>query len=1019
MLNKIKDFKNKILETKFVKKVIEIYRKLSSNSWVTYVFLLYVIAFLVFGFTLINNSMVIPVSGDFVIQEIPFYYNGYDDWMTTLKTGKFPLWDEQAMLGVNNIGANSFYYLFNIFFLPVLLFPRDLIPQAQAFMIITKIVLAGVGMRKLLEKFNVSLPTITVIGIAYAFCGWNFFYLWFNHFFEIAVLMPFFLLAIEIVLRERKALPLIFTIALVGITNYFFLIAFCFTGVIYALFRYFQRLKDMDEMQYVLIKDGRTSKIHVRYEILLKGIMSFVLGLLLTGVILIPCFDAVLENSRVTEATYSKYLLEAIENKDILLLFRYLSSWEYAESTSSEYAEKYLLFPLVSFFFPNISCYDSPLFLNNGYDNHLSSLNVYTPLTLFLIPSLFQSIKENKKSHLIALIGIIILLFTPFAYYCFSGFTRTAYGRWYIFVVAIFCIYAAINLDKVKEMPKWYFDISIIVVLLFQFYLIEKGIEIGGTASTKKLSDERLLAGYLSMAGALVLYIFYRTQSKKDTFSENLKYLLMIEVLIVCNVVQNMQGTYDYNNDLYGGSANIQEEINLAERIKENDDSFYRVFNTTADRTGTNLGMTLGVRGVGTFHSVFNYNLNEFLSWSQVKYTSSDSGWSMGIHEKRVNLDQFLGIKYYIVKNNDTNVPFGFEEYMSTDKHSVYINTNFVELGTSYTTIYDKSFFTKEYYSDLISNSKTFLNELAYLNGAILSEEDIKLIQEKYNSEFVVKNHQYDNTLLSMYEIVKDGKIYVQRKEDGVLKARQEATSSNRGQLLRGLQYGSIVESEFVETRVCPSASSKNPCYVDLTARMGENLKISLYGENGKLLVSDTHMIHGYDDSNDSKTNRGFYVNEEVKKIRIEVIDNFKESKALLLPYVKYEYYDTFKNNVQTMKENAVKNVEILSSDEIKFDTDYKENRVVVLNVPYDKGWSLYNEKNELVDIYMGQGGFISFVSDKGEHSYFLNYVTPSLNIGMKLTFVGTVFTLAYYCISIYLEEKKRIDRLTKLCMFK
>ena len=180
MLNKIKDFKNKILETKFVKKVIEIYRKLSSNSWVTYVFLLYVIAFLVFGFTLINNSMVIPVSGDFVIQEIPFYYNGYDDWMTTLKTGKFPLWDEQAMLGVNNIGANSFYYLFNIFFLPVLLFPRDLIPQAQAFMIITKIVLAGVGMRKLLEKFNVSLPTITVIGIAYAFCGWNFFYLWFK-----------------------------------------------------------------------------------------------------------------------------------------------------------------------------------------------------------------------------------------------------------------------------------------------------------------------------------------------------------------------------------------------------------------------------------------------------------------------------------------------------------------------------------------------------------------------------------------------------------------------------------------------------------------------------------------------------------------------------------------------------------------------------------------------------------------------------------------------------------------------
>ena len=106
------DIKQKLLENKVVKYLVDFYNKVTQNTWVTYVIFLYVVGLLVFGYTLVNNSFVIPVSGDFVVQEIPFYYNGYDDWWTAISTGKFPLWDEQAILGVNNIGANSFYYLF-------------------------------------------------------------------------------------------------------------------------------------------------------------------------------------------------------------------------------------------------------------------------------------------------------------------------------------------------------------------------------------------------------------------------------------------------------------------------------------------------------------------------------------------------------------------------------------------------------------------------------------------------------------------------------------------------------------------------------------------------------------------------------------------------------------------------------------------------------------------------------------------------------------------------------------------
>ena len=177
----------------------EKYLILSKKRYVPFIFFMYCVAFIMFFYTLIRNQFTIPVSGDFTLQEIPFYFNGYDDWWTFFKTGKFVLWDDSAMLGVNNVGANSFYYLFNPFFLVLLIVPRNIIPQAQAFMMITKMVLAGLTMKLLLQKFKVKEETTWLIATSYAFCGWNLYYLWFNHFLEIAVLLPLVLLGVEYV----------------------------------------------------------------------------------------------------------------------------------------------------------------------------------------------------------------------------------------------------------------------------------------------------------------------------------------------------------------------------------------------------------------------------------------------------------------------------------------------------------------------------------------------------------------------------------------------------------------------------------------------------------------------------------------------------------------------------------------------------------------------------------------------------------------------------------------------------
>ena len=82
-----------------------------------------------------------------------------------------------------------------------------------------------------------------------------------------------------------------------------------------------------------------------------------------------------------------------------------------------------------------------------------------------------------------------------------------------------------------------------------------------------------------------------------------------------------------------------------------------------------------------------------------------------------------------------------------------------------------------------------------------------------------------------------------------------------------------------------------------------------------------------------------------------------------------------------------------------------------MLQIPYDKGWSL-KANQENVDIYKGQGGFVSFLAKKGETQYYLEYKTPLLSEGIKIMALGTTLLSAYY-MGLYnynLSKKKFLE---------
>src|SRR5574344_659331 len=245
-----------------------------------------VCAFLCYAYTMLTNGFVVAVNGDYRLQGMAFIYNGYDDWHYFFKTGVFPMWDTSGALGVDNITGYSFYYLFDPFFLALLIWPRAWLSQMQAIFMIVKTVLSGLFMYDYLGSFHITKSTRKIGALAYAFCGWGWFYLWFFHMAEIVTFLPLMLWGVEKIIQKKD--PRLFTVAafLIGATNYQFLAIFMVFSFFYALFRYFHTFKERD-------KAGNWAVIGI-------GFVAFLTGILICCFIIIPSYLQIKSMPRIS-----------------------------------------------------------------------------------------------------------------------------------------------------------------------------------------------------------------------------------------------------------------------------------------------------------------------------------------------------------------------------------------------------------------------------------------------------------------------------------------------------------------------------------------------------------------------------------------------------------------------------------------------------------------------------------------------------------------------------------------------
>ena len=310
------------------------------------------------------------------------------------------------------------------------------------------------------------------------------------------------------------------------------------------------------------------------------------------------------------------------------------------------------------------------------------------------------------------------------------GFTN-GYARWTLFVATSLIAYVGIYLNKIPNVAKWHIHvgfafavIGIVITWLLTTSLTVKNVNVEGKFMRRLIEydfnfDFTHLAFILELCYTLGVYLTFVFIYHKKAFHTLTAIFVSFEAVVMGNLVTWGHG-YDttYNN----GYTTNERFKSLLNKVTKDDKSFYRIYSSIDDDWSVNNAMMNNYSSAGYFHSLYNFEVNNFTLWTGLRVATKDVG---GIYRgKYQDLDNLLGVKYYFLSKAKTkyysieannpngyigNVPFDFVESTKYDKEKseyiVYENSLLNDFGYSYSSFYSGNMYYSAYSVDSILNS--------------------------------------------------------------------------------------------------------------------------------------------------------------------------------------------------------------------------------------------------------------------------------------------------------------------------
>lgn len=613
-------------------------------------------------------------------------------------------------------------------------------------------------------------------------------------------------------------------------------------------------------------------------------------------------------------------------------------------------------------------------FFNGITDTTVNGMpNVYAGvLTLLLVPLFFVTKKISLKEKIVygAVMLFIVLSFEiPFLNIAWHGFEPpTNFPYRYSFVLSFLLIYVAVRTFMVfgeELLP------ALKKVVFFNLFMI---VLLGKVAPSYMQSNKMMANIFFVVVYALLLYAKVRLTKNKALVSFALVAVVGLDAALNTVYMIKLMG-YEYgyiNRQEYASPYPKYEET--IRKVAEKDKGLYRM-ETTMGRTW-NDAMRFGYKGLTHFNSVANGHLNLYMQDLGYGYLDAlilQNG--QGI----ISTDALFGMKY-MISDRSLN-KYGYDKVDSVGDISIYENKNALPFGYMVnkdefdTKGKEKLKVEKTNYTNSFETQNKFIGKL---NGQTVSYyKPLEPISVQYNNLAVADAEKSKKQLASE----KKKAALTNQKPIVLVKQQDDKTAS--------IKYVFDVKGKqqlYTKLRVEPTGVTK--VYVN-----GKTLGKTI-GEGPDSDVSDYPSYYW----NNGILDLGSFENEKVE-VEVKVKRHAVELDQQLFYGLDI---DTFEKRVDELKQQPL-NVTNYTGRSVQGKIDVKQDNLLFLSIPYDKGWKVTVDGKDGKVLKLNDA-FLGVELPKGTHTIELKYTSPGFVVGVIVSVISLLATV----ILCFIVPKKR-----------
>ena len=381
----------------------------------------------------------------------------------------------------------------------------------------------------------------------------------------------------------------------------------------------------------------------------------------------------------------------------------------------------------------------------------------------------------------------------------------------------------------------------------------------------------------------------------------------------------------------------------LMDAVTGKDKGFYRM--ECVPKQTTNDPSLLGYKGISTFSSLANVNVNRVLAkFGIASYPAGNRYYHNQVATPVAN--SFLGLKYVITKNRQAEDTIYLREIASTEKCYAYENTTvlpvgFMAAGEMGGKISGKNVYEQQ---NTLFSAATGIQEDVFEVIDILhvGHKNLKVTRSKLgNYTYTLENKEESGTMKFNYELPRDGQLYV---------------------------------------------------YIDC-----EEL------DKLEILHGDDTVKYTMSPQPDALC-AGYYSKGDAVSFRWDVGSEVKDNSKMKI-YVAVFNQEVFDRGMETLSDEPLQ-VTAYTGNSITGIIEVLEDGYFYTSVPYEPGWTLYIDGEER-EITPWQDAFIAMEElEAGTHTVEMKFVPAGFKSGTIVSLVGVLLFAVAVVLEKYFKNK-------------